>query len=232
MGLHTVVAALAVALTVHASQGQTTSGQSAYEPGNGTSNPVLIKKVDPQSTPQAKAQNLTGEVWLDAVVKVDGTVEVVKVQKSPNGGAAAGLDEAAIDAAKQWLFKPGVRDGKSVPVHVVLIMEFKGSSQSGEGQQVYAPGQPIRNPLLKSKVDPHYSREAMQAKIQGEVQLDAIIETDGSVNVLGIKKSLDKTFGLDDAAIEAAKQWRFDPGTLNGKPVRVRVTLVMEFKLH
>ena len=224
MGIHVFVAAFAMVVGAQtAGQGQS---QTPYEPGNGVTNPELVRKVDPKYTEQAKAQKITGEVWLDVVVQTDGTVKVLGVKKSLD--KSYGLDEQAIEAAKQWLFKPGSKDGKTVPVRVVLILEFRDRA-AGEVRQ---PGPPIKDPVLRSKIDPHYSQEAMRAKITGEVWLDVIVETNGSVTVLGVKKSLDKDFGLDDAAIDAAKQWKFDPGTLDGKPVRVRITLVMEFRLH
>jgi TonB family protein len=187
----------------------------------------LIRKVDPQYTAEARRAKITGDVWLDAVINSDGTVEVRGVKKSLD--ATFGLDQAAIAAAKQWLFKPGQKDGKPVPIHVMLIMEFRLPSSADE---VHLPGAPITNPVLKSKVDPKYTREAMQAKIQGEVWIDAIVETDGTVQIATIKKSLDTQYGLDNAALDAARQWTFAPGTLDGKPVRVRTMLVLEFRLH
>lgn len=82
------------------------------------------------------------------------------------------------------------------------------------------------------KVPPKYTAEAMRAKTTGEVWLDAIVLKNGTVQVLGITKSLDPVFGLDQAAIDAAKQWLFSPGKKNGVPVDVRVTLIIEFRLH
>mgnify|MGYP003509931133 FL=1 len=46
-----------------------------------------------------------------------------------------------------------------------------------------------------------------------------------------VSESLDKVYGLDEAAIQALKQWRFDPGTKDGKPVAVRVEVEMSFTL-
>jgi TonB family protein len=47
-----------------------------------------------------------------------------------------------------------------------------------------------------------------------------------------VKKSLDTVNGLDDAAIAAARQWRFEPARLSGQPVAVEVTLILEFRQH
>lgn len=225
------IATFVVALALSASTVAAAQEQTAYEPGGGIINPELIRKVEPKYTDQAKARKIAGEVWLDCVVQADGTVKVLGVKKSLD--KTYGLDEAAVEAAKSWLFKPGIKDGKPVAVHVVLIQEFKSQAAAAGGEQdAYQPGKPSKNPVVKSKVDPKYTRGAMQAKIQGEVWIDAIVETDGTIRVATVKKSLDTQYGLDDAALDAAKHWTFTPGTLDGKPVRMHTMLIMEFKLH
>jgi len=55
---------------------------------------------------------------------------------------------------------------------------------------------------------------------------------DGSVSRARVITSLDKTFGLDEQAVLAAKQWIFEPGKLDGLAVPVAVTVKLEFKLH
>jgi len=70
----------------------------------------------------------------------------------------------------------------------------------------------------------------MREKIQGEVWIDGIVEKDGSLTVVQVTKSL--VPDLDQAAIVAAKQWKFRPGTRNGEPVRVRVQIIQTFRLH
>jgi len=102
----------------------------------------------------------------------------------------------------------------------------------GIGGGFYEPGNGVTSPTLIRKEDPKYTSEAMRAKITGEVHLDAVVLANGTVQVLGIAKSLDKTFGLDEAAKEASKKWLFSPGMKDGKPVPVHVTLIMEFRLH
>jgi protein TonB len=71
----------------------------------------------------------------------------------------------------------------------------------------------------------------MRQKIEGAVELEAIVGVDGSVTQVRVTKSLDNTYGLDQAAIDAARQWKFKPGTLEGTPVPVLITLILEFRL-
>ena len=98
-------------------------GGGAYAPGNGVSWPSVLKEVKPKYTPDAMRAKLQGAVELEIVVKEDGTVGEVRVTKSLD--RASGLDEAAMAAAKQWLFSPGMKDGKPVPTKVGLVLEFR-----------------------------------------------------------------------------------------------------------
>jgi TonB family protein len=52
---------------------------------------------------------------------------------------------------------------------------------------------------------------------------------DGTVGQVRVVKSLDKPTGLDDQALGAAREWMFTPGTLDGKPVSMRLGIVLTF---
>ncbi len=69
----------------------------------------------------------------------------------------------------------------------------------------------------------------MADKIEGEVIMECVVKADGKVGDVRIVTSLDPD--LDQAAIDAARQWEFDPGTKNGKPVDVLVTITIAFTL-
>ncbi len=59
-------------------------------------------------------------------------------------------------------------------------------------------------------------------KIQGSVWLKCVVGETGDITDIKVTKSLDSEFGLDQAAIDAARQWKFKPGRKDGKPVAVR----------
>jgi protein TonB len=72
----------------------------------------------------------------------------------------------------------------------------------------------------------------MRAKIQGQVELEIVVLENGTVGEVRVTKSLDRTYGLDQAAMDAARKWVFLPGKREGVAVATRVGLVLEFRLH
>jgi TonB family protein len=97
--------------------------------------------------------------------------------------------------------------------------------------QVYRPGNGVTYPRLVREVKPKYTPEAMDAKIQGVVWLEAVVLDTGDIEDVEVTQSLDDVYGLDQAAVEALKQWRFTPGTKDGKPVAVLIEVEMSFTL-
>jgi periplasmic protein TonB len=102
----------------------------------------------------------------------------------------------------------------------------------GTGGGAYKPGNGVETPRLIREVKPQYTAQAMRAKIQGEVLLECIVMPDGSVGNIRVVRSLDAAFGLDQEAVKAARQWRFQPGTRQGQPVPVLVTIAIAFTLR
>ncbi len=102
---------------------------------------------------------------------------------------------------------------------------------TASGARIYAQGEPgLKMPVVISEARPHYTEETMRAKISGPVELSCVVETDGTVREAAVKTSLHPV--LDEQAVLAARQWRFTPGTKDGIPVRVRVSLSMTFTLR
>ena len=61
--------------------------------------------------------------------------------------------------------------------------------------------------------------------------LEAVVLPGGTVGEVRVIRSLDKKYGLDDEAVKAAKQWQFEPGRKDGKPVAVLVTIELTFTM-
>ncbi len=102
----------------------------------------------------------------------------------------------------------------------------------GFGGGAYRPGSGIQIPRPIREVKPAYTADAMRAKIQGTAVVECVVLPDGTVGDVQVVKSLDSSFGLDQEAVKAAKQWRFIPGMRNGQPVPVLVTIELMFTLR
>ncbi|HUE86531.1 MAG TPA: energy transducer TonB [Vicinamibacterales bacterium] len=102
-----------------------------------------------------------------------------------------------------------------------------------QAERVYKPGQDagITLPRVVREVKPHYTPGAMRAKIQGTVWMTVVVLASGAVGDVTVVKSLDEEHGLDQQAVDATRQWEFEPGTREGKPVPVEVTIEMTFTL-
>jgi TonB family protein len=87
-------------------------------------------------------------------------------------------------------------------------------------------------PVSRDWKAPKYTSNAMRAKIQGNVVVDAVVGTDGKVARARVSTSLDKEFGLDQEAMAAVQQWTFTAGVLNGDKVPVLMKVVVSFRLH
>lgn len=77
-----------------------------------------------------------------------------------------------------------------------------------------------------------YTNAAMRERLSGRVVVEALVEPDGRVSDVRVIESLDREFGLDASAVEAAKRAVFRPGLLDGVPVPVAVALELSFSIH
>jgi periplasmic protein TonB len=105
-------------------------------------------------------------------------------------------------------------------------------SGGGSGGGVYRPGSGVTSPEVIYEKRPAYTADAMRARIQGTAWVAAIVLPDGSVGGAHIVRSLDSTFGLDEGAVKAVKQWRFRPGVRMGKAVPVEIVIEVSFTMR
>jgi TonB family protein len=110
---------------------------------------------------------------------------------------------------------------------VVAIGLVSGKPQDENG--VYKMSDGIQAPRVLFKSDPRYTDEAKAAKIEGSVLLQVVIGTDGLAHDINVIKGIGG--GLDEKAVEAVQQWKFQPGVKDGEPVKVRAQIEINFKL-
>ena len=103
-------------------------------------------------------------------------------------------------------------------------------SGGGIGGGVYKVGGGISAPQAISSPDPDYTEEARRAKKQGTCVLWLIVDAAGRPRDIKVVRGLG--LGLDAKALEAVKQWRFQPALKDGKPVDVQISVEVEFHLY
>jgi protein TonB len=100
----------------------------------------------------------------------------------------------------------------------------------GYGGGIFRPGVGgVSAPRALFHPDPEYSEEARKAKYQGTVVLGLIVDANGRPRGLKVEKGLG--MGLDEKALEAVRNWKFEPAEKDGKPVAVAISVEVEFRL-
>jgi TonB family protein len=88
----------------------------------------------------------------------------------------------------------------------------------------------VSAPRLIYDPEPEYSDEARKQKYQGMVLLQVVVGEDGRARDVRVAQSVG--LGLDEKALEAVRQWRFEPGRLDGRAVAVVVNIQVNFRLY
>jgi protein TonB len=121
----------------------------------------------------------------------------------------------------------GVPNGVDGAVPMLNILPPPGPPARRESAPMRVGGD-IRPPSKIKHVPPVYPALAQSVKREGTVILEAIINEKGEVSQLRVLRSIDL---LDNAAMDAVRQWRFTPTLLNGQPVPVVMTVTVSFQL-
>lgn len=100
----------------------------------------------------------------------------------------------------------------------------------GTGGGPYRPGSGITPPQIVREVKPDYTEDARRRGIEGDVVLEIVVRSDGSVGDVKVLQGLGG--GLDRRAVDAVRQWKFSPAKRFGTPVDVLVEVAVEFKLR
>lgn len=117
-----------------------------------------------------------------------------------------------------------------VDIPVDVVFDIPEGPPPAEPEGPIHVGGDVQPPVKIHAPEPHYTEIARKARIQGVVIVQAIIDKEGNVTNVKVLKGL--PMGLDQAAVDAIKKWKFKPATLNGKPVAVYYNLTVNFTLQ
>lgn len=180
--------------------------------------PKQIKRVSPEYPVEALKARQQGVVILEATIGSNGKVSDVKVLRS-----IPALDGAAVGAVRQWEYEPTVIDEVAVPVITSVAVEFKLTAPAP-----VRVGGSIKAPTQTKRVNPPYPPDAQAAGVQGVVIMEATIGVDGKVTDVRVLRSIPL---LDQAALDAVRQWEYTPTVVNGVTVPVVMTVTVNFTL-
>ena len=89
--------------------------------GGGVSKPVVLYQVEPEFSEEARKAKFSGNVEVYLWVDTDGKPSHIQVVR----GVGMGLDQKAVDAVRQYRFKPAMKDGKPVQVDLYVDVNFQ-----------------------------------------------------------------------------------------------------------
>jgi TonB family protein len=197
---------------------------------------MLEQPVAPAYPPIAKAAHVQGVVVLHAVISTAGEIEDLQVVSGPPM-----LRQAAVDAVRQWKYRPYVLNGVATEVQTTINVNFtfaappKAAPADGEGSgDTPTSGSPVgdgrvrvssgemagmllenRTPLCSAPVESHAS---------GVVVLRAIVSKEGAVKDVQVVSAAKS---LEECSLAAVRGWRYKPYLLDGVPKEVETTIVL-----
>jgi TonB family protein len=111
----------------------------------------------------------------------------------------------------------------------MTVLQTESDPNKRTAAEAYEPGGAVKAPKLIHYVEPEFSSQSKEAFIEGIVKISTIITVEGRPSESHVIRGLNPE--EDRTALEALKQWRFQPGTKEGKPVNVKVIIEIAFHL-
>jgi TonB family protein len=215
----------------------------------------LIKSVPPVYPHLAKTQRISGSVQIDALVDTSGSVATTKVLSGP-----LILQQAALDAVKQWKYSPALVDGQPTSVHVDVTVRFDAFENSGLarppasrdadshanshsaspepsaaggsiGRSNASPPLPVGGDLKPAQL--LKSVPPVYPQLARQQRVSGSVQIDTLIDSSGNVSAAKVLAGpalLQAAAVDAVKQWKYSPALLDGQPTSMHVTVVVQFR--
>jgi len=175
----------------------------------------------PAAAPVVKVQKIQSELdngALKAPTKIPQKIAMIKEEDTPPPSMGGGVVGAI----------GGVPGGQVGGIIGGIISSTPVAVPKVATPQRVRVSQGVTEGLLVHKVTPTYPPLARQARIQGAVQLAALIGKDGSIQNLKVVSGHPM---LTSAALEAVRNWKYKPYYLNGEPVEVETSITVNFTL-
>ncbi len=198
---------------------------------------MRVEPVFPDPTLRRKIGYATS--LLEVTINEQGDVAYVRVMRSGHPL----LVQAAVDAVRQWRYLPACMNGEVAPVIATVSVPFtlpgsSSGSASTKAQPLVTQNSP-RNPVrvmreqqasrLAYQVEPDYSEKAQKEHLAGSVWLDVTVDASGRVSDV---KFLCGHPLVEQAVMDAVKQWRYVPAEMDGSVIPVVAVVNLHFDLR
>lgn len=181
--------------------------------------------------------NDTFFIKMRVAISEGGDVENAKVIKYPGGDHGADeLYAPALEAIRQWTFEPYAKKGHTKKFSTVIFLRFVPSDRVLRGRLEHKPtgvaGQLVEETDLEAMsaltrlVIPAYPKDATEMRLQGTAIIGVTIGKNG--DVVDVKQVSAHPL-IARAAVDAVRQWHFEPYKLNGEPIDVFAKVAVSF---
>jgi TonB family protein len=187
--------------------------------------PKIVKKVNPVYPEVARKNGIQGVVIIEAKIDETGRVIDALILRS-----IPALDQAALDAVRQWAYEPLVIEGKPRKAFFTVTVNFRlGDKDADEfAKDAVKVRGDLKPPKPIKVVKAVYPEIARQAAVEGVVILEAKTDVNGRVKDVRILRPVPL---LNEAAIAAVRQWVYEPLVIDGEPREAVFTVTLRFSL-
>jgi TonB family protein len=180
----------------------------AYHVGADVEAPVLLRKVDPEYTEEARAARLQGTVVVSTVIGEDGRAHDLKVVK----GLGLGLDEKALESVAAWHFLAGKKGGQAVPVESTIEVNFRLAEDGGDlwlSRMAFTSPQGGQPALVSAQYRPI-------AGLPQNAEFRVSFDVDPQGRPINVRVDKSSNPEYDDDVIALIREWRFQAALNNG----------------
>lgn len=195
--------------------------------------PRLIKKTEPEYSDEARLAGLEGTILLSGVVGEDGLLRNLAVIR----GLGLGLDEKAVESVNQWVFAPGMYQGRTQAMYATFEVDFFLPAKQSRWHLTRAafgtPAGASRPTVVSAEVPPGAGvlrDDAIEeGRLLGAVGRQATATVVLQVNEQGIPVNVQVRDASEEVweaeALALVRKWRFTPGLKEGRPISVPCVL-------
>jgi TonB family protein len=204
-------------LTARPSNGGNGGGShDLIDPTEGRNPPFAVTPIAPPMVPLIQQPKLPAESTISIHLPDDSAIPNIGVQNSTNVTLASNGPGGpnGIGTGRNGEYGPGNGNSGWGP---------------GDGNSIYVPGNGVIAPTLLVAPEAEFSDDARRNKYQGTCMLSVIVDAHGNPQNVHVIRTLG--MGLDEKALEAVRRYRFKPGTKDGKPVPVLISVAVDFRL-